>query len=134
MVDAAIGALSSPERHVERIGDELGAAVIAETPAEHPAAPRIQDEGPVDPAVVGAVLGDVGHPELVGAVDRELAIDEIISRRVEGVAFRAAPPTPSGDAFEAGVAHEPLDALAAAADAHADGELGVNSRAAVGAP
>jgi hypothetical protein len=125
--------LAAPERHVEGVGDELGAAVIAEAPAQDPAAPGVEHERAVDPAFVGAVLGDVGDPELVRAVDCELVVDEIFGGCLGRVALGAASLASTGDALQACMSHEPLDALAAAANTHADGELGVNSGAAVGA-
>jgi hypothetical protein len=78
MVDAPVGALAAPEGHLEGVDDQVGPAVGPEGPAQHTAAVGVDDEGAVEPALAGAVLGDVRHPEPVRAVDGEVPLDEIL--------------------------------------------------------
>lgn len=60
-------------------------------------------------------IGHVHHPQLVGPVRVELAADQIV-RWFRAVAAGAAMATPPIDALDVGLAHQPLDLLARAAD------------------
>ena len=61
----------------ERLEHELGAQVRRHRPADDAAAPDIEHDGQVEEARPGRDVGDVGHPELVRAVGREVPIDQI---------------------------------------------------------
>jgi hypothetical protein len=65
--------------HIERVEDQLGAQVLSHGPAHHPAGEGIQDHCQVQPALAGALLGDVGHPKPVRSGWREVALDKISS-------------------------------------------------------
>ena len=133
-MDAPVGALAAPQRHLEGVDDQVGGAVVTdEGPAQHPAAVGVDDEGAVEPALGGAVLGDVGHPEPVGAVDGEVALHQVVGRDGLGMAAGAAPPATPRDPGQVGRPHQPLDPLAAAEDTHAQSQLGVHSRRPIGA-
>ena len=73
-----------------RVDDELGAHVIGDRPADDPAGPGVDHDGEVDPALAGGVLGDVLHPQPVGAVGSELAVHQIVDAGSLGVAAGAA--------------------------------------------
>jgi hypothetical protein len=73
-----LGGSAPPERHLEGIDDELGPDVIGDRPADDASAEGVEDDGDVDLAGVGGVLGDVGDPQLVGLVDGELAVHQIL--------------------------------------------------------
>jgi hypothetical protein len=57
--------------------DQLGAQMVGHRPAHDPAGERVQDHGQVQPALVGALLGDVGHPQPVRLGRREVALDQV---------------------------------------------------------
>ena len=92
--DRAFGWSASQGGHVDGVGDELGAHVIGDRPADDPSGPGVDDDGEVDPALAGAVLGDVLHPQPVRAVGAELAVHQIIragiGRPVTGAALACA--------------------------------------------
>jgi hypothetical protein len=54
------------ERHLEGVGDELGAEVVGHRPADDPAAVEVLDGDEVEPSLPGAQVGDVGDPAAVG--------------------------------------------------------------------
>lgn len=66
-----------PDRHDERVGDELGRHGIAHRPAHHPAREQVDDSGHVKPPFGSPDVGEVCHPLLVGPAGRELAIQDI---------------------------------------------------------
>ncbi len=57
-----LGRASSPDRHHERIGDELRGHRRTHGPADHPSREEIDDRGHVEPAFGGPEVGEVGHP------------------------------------------------------------------------
>ena len=67
--------------HVQSIGDQLGAQMIGDRPAHHPAGEHIEDDRGIHPALTRAVLGDVGDPEPVRALGTKLTVDQIRPRR-----------------------------------------------------
>ena len=79
------------------------------------------------------MLGDVGEPELVGAVDGELAVDQVGIGVRGGVADGAAVASAPVEALDAGLAHQPGDPLVVDRQAEPQGQLGVDPRPAVGA-
>ena len=93
MGDGAVGA--TPQAgHLEGVDDELGAEVVGDRPADDPSGPGVDDDGEVDPALAGAVLGDVLHPQPVRAVGAELAVHQIVRQRIR--------PAPAGAADACG--------------------------------
>ena len=79
-----------PDRHLHGVDDQFGAHVISDRPADHPAAPGIEHHSEVHLALAGRVLGDVGDPQPVRALRRELAVDEVIAEGGVGVTTGAA--------------------------------------------
>src|SRR3954447_1154994 len=73
------------------------------------------DDAAVDPAVGGAVLGDVGEPDPIGRVRSELALNQVL------VSGRVGLPAPVfallADTLKAGLPHQPRPPLTAAAKA-----------------
>jgi hypothetical protein len=57
--------LSLGDGHVQGVHDQLGAQVLGHGPAHDPPREGVQDHSQVEPAFVGALLGDVGHPQPV---------------------------------------------------------------------
>jgi hypothetical protein len=61
----ARGGIALGDGHVEGVQDELGAQMVGHRPADDPPREGVQDHRQVQPALTGALLGDVGHPQLV---------------------------------------------------------------------
>lgn len=122
-----------PPSHVQSVEDQLGAQVIGDRPSDDAAGEDVQDDRAVDPALSGAVLGDVGDPEPVRAVGGEPPVDQVRRRLCRGIPDGAAAPATSMDALQTGRAHQPLDAFAAAADTTLEAQLSVDARCAIGA-
>jgi hypothetical protein len=87
MGDGANWWTPTPEGHLEGVDDELGAHVIADRPAHHHPAERLEDHGQVDLPVAGGMLGDIHHPQPVRLGRIENPVHEIGG----GVAASAAP-------------------------------------------
>ena len=100
------------ERHLQGVGHELGAHVIGDRPADDPAAEDVLDGDEIQPPLPRAQVGDVGDPEPVGRGGEERAVDEVLADPDAGHADRRAAALAGPQAAEAGLAHEPLDALA----------------------
>jgi hypothetical protein len=71
------------------------------------------------------VLGDVGHPQLIGRRAGELAVHQVIGRRC--LMFRPRP-TAARQAFDLGAAHQQIDGAVPDGDAQAQGEPATPSR------
>jgi hypothetical protein len=65
------------DRHVEGVQDQFGAQVLGHRPAHHPAGVGVQDDRQVQPALAGALLGDVGRPEPIRRWWGEVPLDQI---------------------------------------------------------
>ena len=65
--------LSSPDRHLERVDDKLGADVIGDRPANDAAAERVEHDRAIELAGVGGRLGDVPDQQPVRATGGEVA-------------------------------------------------------------
>ena len=70
------------QRHVEGAQHELGPQVRGHRPPDHAPAERIQRDGEVEEPGPGRNVGDVGHPQAVGGLDREVPIHEGARRRI----------------------------------------------------
>ena len=73
---------------------------------------RVEHERDVDPPGPGPDIGEVRHPQLVGAEPREVPVDQIrrsnlLHGRVGGLA-----PLAAGDADQPELAHQPFDGAA----------------------
>jgi hypothetical protein len=63
--------------HVQRVEDEFSPQLGGHRPADHPATPRIEDDGQIEEAGPCRDVGDVDHPELVGPGGGKVAADQI---------------------------------------------------------
>jgi len=83
VVDRAGGAhlAPAPDRHVEGLEDEIRCFVGPDRPAEAETAVGVGDHGDVAGALPGRELGEVRHPQAIGAVDAEVAADEVGGER-----------------------------------------------------
>jgi hypothetical protein len=133
MHDRAVRTVAPPDRHLQRVDDELGAEMISDRVADHPSRPYVEHDRAIHLATVGRMLGDVGDPELVRSIDGKGTIDEIIVRLGLWITSRTASRSTPIHARDTGEAHQPCDALAADADAGTEAELGMHAWGAVGA-
>jgi hypothetical protein len=132
VVDQPSRWLSLGDRHVEGVQDQLGAQVVGHRPADDPTGEGVQDDRQVQPAIAGALLGDVGHPQPVRSWWGEVALDQVRCRGGLWVAARQpVPPAPMA-ALEASGAHQPGHAFAAHVHLQAQPQLGVHARGAIG--
>jgi hypothetical protein len=72
-----VAVLAALGGHAEGVEHEQRGLGAVDRPADHVAGERVRDDAAVDLALAGRVLGDVGHPQLVGAVAPERAAHEI---------------------------------------------------------
>lgn len=72
------GAAAGPQGHVEGIQGKIGAQRGGDLPAQHDPGEHVQDERDVDPAGVGADVGQVSHPQLVRGLSDELSLDQVL--------------------------------------------------------
>jgi hypothetical protein len=82
----------------------------ADRVADDAARPSVEDDGYIDEAGGDRDVGQVRHPELIGAVHLEVARDEREDRPVV-VAVGGAGETPSSPRVEVVLAHQPADLL-----------------------
>ncbi len=82
----------------------------ADRVADDAARPGVEDDGDIDEPGGDCDIGQVRHPELVGAVDPELARDEREDRAVVA-AIGGEGEAPSSTLVEVVLAHQPADLL-----------------------
>src|SRR6266516_4945256 len=114
MDELDVGARSAqPERHLERVEDEVGAHVHRELPADDHPAVGVDHEREVDESFPAAQVAQVGDPELVRTRGAEVALDEVGPPRRQRVRLgrlpRLAAPLRADDPARA---HQPLHAAA----------------------
>jgi hypothetical protein len=109
----AVGLAAPPDRHDQRVGDELGRHLGFHRPADDTAGEQVDDGGHVEPSLGGPDVGEVGDPLLVRRRCLELRGPGGCRHgwRRSPVSFGSA-----GVAAEpaALLAHQPLDAVQAA--------------------
>src|SRR4029450_11579208 len=76
----AWGGVALGDGHVQGVQDQLGAEMVGHRPADDPAGERVEDDGEVEPALTGALLGDVSDPQAGGSWGTELGRDQIRGR------------------------------------------------------
>ena len=69
----AVAVLAALGGHAEGVEDELRGLGAVDRPADDLARERVEDDAAVDLALARRMLGDVGHPQLVGSVAAERA-------------------------------------------------------------
>ena len=107
---------------------------VAMAQADHSAAPRIEHDGQVEEPCGSRDIRDVGDPELVGSVGREVPFDEIDCRAsIRVPPGRPRPPTPPARTPDPFLLHQPAHPLLADHLARLL-QLGVEPRPAVHLP
>ena len=69
------------ERHLQCVGDELGAEVVGHRPADDAAAVQVLNGDEVQPPLPGTQVGDVCDPAAVRGAGCEVAVEKIVRRR-----------------------------------------------------
>ena len=122
---------AASERHRERVHDQLLAHVVGHAPADDPPGERVLDGREVQPPLPGPQIAEVSDPKDIRRVGAELALHEIISDPHAGHSYRGTPALARHKPRDAGVAHQPLNTLAANVDPVRDPQLRVDPRSAV---
>lgn len=81
------------DRHPQCVEDEFGLEVVAHRPADDPPAEDVLDGGEEEEALPGLHVLEVADPEPVRLGPREVAVDEIRSRRPHRVSCGCARPS-----------------------------------------
>ena len=107
------GALPFPQAHVQCVESEIGAHAPGDLPAHDTAAEHVQDERGVDPAGVGANVGQIRDPELVRRGRFEAPLHQVQRPlRLRTVAERRAAGPIAADPLDPFLPHQPLDRAA----------------------
>jgi hypothetical protein len=121
--------LALGDRHVEGVKDQLGAQVLGPRPADDPAGEAVQHDRQVQPAFIGALLGEVGHPRPVRSWWGEVPLDQVgCGGGLWVPAGQAAQPATVA-ALEASGPHQPGHRFAAHLHVPTEPQLGVHARA-----
>jgi len=100
-----------PQRHVQRSEHQLGAQMGSHRPAHNSTTPRVQHHRQVQETGPRRDVGDVGHPELIGSLCREVTLDEILRHAVIMCPTRRLDLASSTDAPQTRLTHQPRDTL-----------------------
>ena len=71
------GKAAAPDRHHQRVGDELGRHGRAHRPTHHPAREQVEHGRHIEPALARPDVGEVGHPFAVGRRRLEAAAEHV---------------------------------------------------------
>ncbi len=126
--------LSPPDGHLHGVDHELGTDVVGDRPADHPAGEGVEDDGQIDLALSGWMLGHVHDPQTVRLGRVEVATHQVLGWGGTGITPGAAPELPPVDAHDAGLGHEPGHSFAGAALALAEDQFGVDPWGPIGTP
>ena len=99
--------------HLQGVEGEVGSQRRRNLPADDEPAEDVEHESHVDEADVGLHVGEVGHPEAVGAIGDEASLDEVRRTILCLVGDGGASPLPSAPhAAQPQIAHEALNGAA----------------------
>jgi hypothetical protein len=121
------------QSHVQGLQDQLGAQMRGHRPAHHPTAPGVHHHGQVQEARPGRDVGDVGHPEPIATLGREVPVHQVRGRTALRIPLRGgdlATPTGSPQPRLTHQASHPLAAHQLAASV----QFGVDPRSPIRAP
>ncbi len=92
---------------VEGVQDQVGAEVVGRGPADDETGKGVRADREVQPALVGALLGDVGHPEPIRCWWGEPPLDQVQGRDSGRVAAGQATASTAVDTHQVMLAHQP---------------------------
>ncbi len=84
-VDAAVDVTAADGSVVERGDGEAGLHPSVDGVADDPVREQVLDGAPVELALGGAVLGDVGEPDLVRSLRGEVSTGQVVAGRGAGL-------------------------------------------------
>jgi hypothetical protein len=119
------------QRHLQRVGHQLGAHVVGHAPADNPPAVEVLDGDEIEPPLPRAQVGDVGHPAAVQGRRGEAAVEQVVGDPDARHADRRGLPLLLHQRRQASLAHESLDALASDALAIVEDEVRPDPRRAI---
>src|SRR5690606_5316817 len=102
-------------------------------PADDTPRESVNDDGEVQPALVGVLLRHIGHPQLIGPLCSKRPLYEVWSGRTSRVSVRDPFRAPAADAFDAKLSHEASHAFLSASNVVDVPQLRMNARRTVGA-
>ncbi len=108
--DARVGP-AVREGHVQRVGDQVGAQVVGDRPADDGPRVQVDDGGQVRPALPGLDVGDVAAPARVGPLGGEVPAEQVRGNRPVAGHGRALE-RPGMASLQASGLHQPPDPLA----------------------
>src|SRR5262249_50999435 len=77
MMDQAGSRALSLDCHGERGDGQFGTHMLAHRPTHHLAGEQVEDHRQVEPALAGRDIGDIGQPDLIGAVGDKILFEQI---------------------------------------------------------
>lgn len=117
-MDQAVGIGSSFVKSLlERIEDEIGLHGATDAPAHDAPGEHVDDEGDIQPHLPSRNVGEVRHPQFIGAVSLEHPIDLVQWAGRAGVRARGADPPATTRALKPQAPHQPLDCATGHPDA-----------------
>jgi hypothetical protein len=105
------GRLALPQRHAERVQDQLGAQMARHRPADDAAAEGVEHDGEVKKPGQSRDERYVRDPELIRAIGREVAIHEVRRRSRIAITMRGLHPAPPADTDDLCRSHQPSHTL-----------------------
>src|SRR5471032_1214067 len=111
--------LAGVQRLFQGIQDEVGAHRTADAPGYDAPRKHINHKGHIDKALPGRDVGEVGHPELIGSLCLELAMDPVQRARCGSIGDRGLHDFAPHHITQAGAAHQTLDGATGGLDAFA---------------
>src|ERR1700690_1536767 len=116
-----LGPATSPDRHDQRIGDQLRCHVLAHRPTHHASREQIQHDREVQPAFLRPDVREIRYPALVGRRRLELPIQQVRCNRMLRPHTRVArEPASLAAGLQAPRKHQPCNSVLAAAMAPGD--------------
>jgi len=119
------------ERHIESVEHQLRGKARRHRPAHDAAAAGIEHDRQIEEAGPGRDVRDVGHPQLIQPLRREIARHQVRCGPAS-VAPRGDGELAAADPSKSGLVHQSSDPLAADADARRR-EVDLNARGSVSA-
>jgi hypothetical protein len=131
-MDQPSGGSAVPDRHVERVQDQLGAQVVSHRPSHHAPGEHVQDHRQVQEALPGRDIGDIGGPQPIRPSSGEGPLDQVGGWGGLGVAAGQAATSAPMAANQPGGPHQPGHPLAADLHAVVQAQLGMDPWRTVG--
>jgi len=97
---------NTPDGHTDRSDWQVSHRALTHGPADDTPRESVNDDGEVQPALVGVLLRHIGHPQLIGPLCSKRPLYEVWSGRTSRVSVRDPFRAPAADAFDAKLSHE----------------------------